>query len=166
MRVNVRYKVRWQTLTALLVALATPARADGIPPGGQEPTRPVSLSNVPGAPVVIDSAYIDIVSGSNGKHDDVNVSCVRYRNVAGETITAVRFERTYYNGSRARIGSDAVEDHTRRKPNRNAKPGTAPLAQSYWECTHTPNPYGAAFQSVNITPVFVTFASGKTWQLR
>jgi len=158
--------MRCRFLATLLVATATAAHADGIPPGGQEPTRPVTLLKVPGAPVVIDSAYIDIVGGASGGAANVNVSCVRYRNVAKEPIVAVRFERTYFDGSRIRIGSDSVEDHTRRKPNPNAKPGTIPLAQAYWECTHTPNPYGATFQSASITPVFVAFASGKTWKLR
>jgi hypothetical protein len=158
--------VRYQLFVAFLIATTAPAFADGTPTGGQEPTRSVSLMKAPGAPVVIDSAYLDVVRRSDGKHDEENVSCLRYRNVASEPIVTVRFERTYFSSTRSRIGSDVVEDRTKRKPNRNAKPGTVPLAQAYWECTHTPNHFGATFQSVSIVPASVTFASGKTWQLR
>ncbi|MBD5654728.1 MAG: hypothetical protein IAI50_06055 [Candidatus Eremiobacteraeota bacterium] len=158
--------MRFRFLVALLLASATQATADGIVPGGQEPTRAVSLTTVRGAPVAIDSAYVDIVAGARNKLDGVTVSCVRYRNVASEPIVAVRFERTYYNGSRNRVGSDFVEDRTRREPNRDARPGTVPLAKAYWNCTHTPNRYGATYRSVNIRPISATFASGKTWALR
>jgi hypothetical protein len=158
--------VRCTFLAALVTALATPASADGIPPGGQDPTRAVSLPQRPGAPVIIDSAYVDIVGGANGEHDDINVSCVRYRNVASEPLVEIRFQRTFFDGSRQRMGSDSVEAHTKRKPNPNALPGTGPLADAYWACSHTPNPYGAKMQTVSIEPVYVKFASGKTWQLR
>ena len=164
--VSARFANVKSLVPALLLACAAPALADGIPPGGQEPTRPVALPRVPGAPVVIDSAYVDVVSGATGHHDDVNVSCVRYRNVAAEPIVAVRSSARIFDGSRSRLGSDSVEDRTKRKPNKDARPGTVPLADAYWDCTHRRNPYGAAMQSVSIAPIFVQFASGKTWQLR
>ena len=51
-------------LTAMLLVTAmTPVLADGQPAGGQDPTRPVRLPQIQGAPVVIDTAYVDIVSG-------------------------------------------------------------------------------------------------------
>ena len=90
---------------------------------------------------------------------------MRYRNVASESIVSVRFGRTYVDASGRRLGSDSVEDHTTRKPNRNAMPGTVPVAAGYWDCTHTPNPYGSKLKTVSIQPVFVKFLSGKTWRL-
>jgi hypothetical protein len=153
-------------LAAALVAAPAAARADGIPPGGQDPTRAVALPKVPGAPVVIDTAYVDILSGANGEHDDVNSSCIRYRNVATDTIVEIRFQRTFFDEARARIGEDSVETHTTRKPNPHDLPGTGPLANAYWACTHGKNPYGPKMQTVTIQPVYVKFTSGKTWQLR
>jgi hypothetical protein len=150
-------------LVALFAAAAAPALADGIPPGGQEPTRAVALPQRPDAPVIIDSAYLDVLSGANGGHDDLNVSCVRYRNMASEPIVEVRFSRTFFDGSRSVLGSDSVEDHATRKPNPEAKPEAVPLASAYWDCTKTPNRYGARLQSVSIEPVYVRFASGRTW---
>jgi len=158
--------VRRQFVVALLIATTSAAFADGTPAGGKEPTRSVSLMKAPGAPVVIDSAYLDVVRRTDAKHDEENVSCLRYRNVSSEPIVTVRFERTYFSSSRSRVDSDVVEDRKPRKPNRNAKPGTVPLAQAYWECTHTPNQLGATFQSVSIVPESVTFASGRTWHVR
>lgn len=166
MREHIRRTARCALLAAFVVALAAPAAADGIPVGGQDPTRAVGLPKRPGTPVVIDTAYVNILSGANGAHDDVNVSCIRYRNVATEPIVMIRFERAYFDESRARIGSDSVDTHTKRKPNPNDLPGTGPLANAYWACTHTKNPYGAKVQTVTIEPVYVKFASGKTWQLR
>jgi len=145
------------------LALAAPASADGIPPGGQDPTRAVTLPHRPGTPVFIDSAYVDIVSGANGEHDDINVSCVRYRNVAAEPLVEVHFKRTFLDGSRAVLGSDSVEAHTKRNPNPKAVPGVGLLKDAYWACSHTPNPYGPTMQTVTIEPVYVKFASGKTW---
>ena len=154
---------RWAAL--LLLTVMTPVLADGQPPGGQDPTRPVRLPQIQGAPVVIDSAYIDIVSGGlNGEVDAENVGCVRYRNVGSEPIVQVLFERTYFDASGVRLGSDSVEDHATRKPNPNAKPGTGPVGDAYWDCTHTPNPYGPKLQSASIAPGFVKFWSGKTWR--
>lgn len=160
-----RFAFTTAVVTAALVVAALPAAADGIPPGGQDPTRAVALPKHPGTPVVIDTAYIDVVSGANGDRDDVNVSCIRYRNVATEPIVMIRFERTYFDGSRAKLGSDSVETHTTRKPNPKDLPGTGPLANAYWACTHTKNPYGATMQTATIEPVYVKFASGKDWQL-
>ena len=147
----------------LLLAGMTPVLADGT--DGPSPTRLVALPRIPGAPVVIDSAYVDILTGSNGELDAANVGCVRYRNVASESIVSVRFERTYFDKSDGRLGSDSVDDHAKRKPNRNALPGTVPVAAGYWDCTHTPNPYGSRLRTVSIQPVFVKFLSGKTWRL-
>jgi hypothetical protein len=155
--------LRWTLLAALVLALAAPASADGIPPGGQDPTRAVTLPHRPGVPVFIDSAYVDIVSGANGEHDDINVSCVRYRNVAAEPLVEVHFKRTFLDGSRAVLGSDSVEAHTKRNPNPKAVPGVGLLKDAYWACSHTPNPYGPTMQTVTIEPVYVKFASGKTW---
>jgi hypothetical protein len=155
--------LRWTLLAALVLALAAPASADGIPPGGQDPTRAVTLPHRPGVPVFIDSAYVDIVSGANGEHDDINVSCVRYRNVAAEPLVEVQFKRTFLDGSRAVLGSDSVEAHTKRNPNPKAVPGVGLLKDAYWACSHTPNPYGPTMQTVTIEPVYVKFASGKTW---
>ncbi len=154
-------------LTALLLTAAfmTPALADGIPPGGQDPTRAVALPQRPGAPVVIDAAYVDIVSGANGEHDDIDVSCVRYRNMASEPLVEVHFKRTFFDGSRAVMGTDSVEAHTKRMPNPKALPGVGLLKDAYWACSHTPNPYGPTMQTVSIEPVYVKFTSGKTWQL-
>jgi len=156
--------VRWPFLVALVLALAAPASADGIPPGGQDPTRAVSLPQRPGAPVIIDSAYVDIVSGANGEHDDINVSCVRYRNIASEPLVEIHFKRTFFDGSRAVVGTDSVEAHTKRMPNPKALPGVGLLKDAYWACSHTPNPYGPTMQTVSIEPVYVKFSSGKTWQ--
>jgi len=147
----------------LLLAGMTPVLADGS--SGRTVTRLVVLPKIPGAPVVIDSAYVDIMSGPNGELDAANVGCVRYRNLASESIVSVRFERTYLDASSGHLGSDSIEDHTKRKPNRNALPGTGPVAAGYWDCTHTANPYGAKVVSVSIQPVFVKFLSGKTWRL-
>ena len=153
-------------LTAMLLVTAmTPVLADGQPAGGQDPTRPVRLPQIQGAPVVIDTAYVDIVSGGlNGELYAENVGCVRYRNVGSEPIVQVLFERTYFDATGTRIGSDSVEDHVTRKPNPNAKPGVGLVADAYWDCTHTPNPYGVKLQSASIAPVFVKFWSGKTWR--
>jgi len=141
----------------------TPALADGSLGAGA--TRPVTLLQIPGAPVLIDTAYVDILNGPGGELDAANVGCVRYRNVASESIVSVRFERTYFDASGGKLGSDSVEDHKTRKPNRSAKPGVVPVAAGYWDCTHTANPYGSKVQSVSIRPAFVKFSSGKTWQL-
>jgi hypothetical protein len=155
--------VRWTFLAALVLALAAPASADGIPAGGQDPTRAVTLPHRPGVPVFIDSAYVDIVSGANGEHDDINVSCIRYRNVATEPLVEIHFKRTFLDGSRAVMGSDSVEAHTRRNPNAKAVPGVGLLKDAYWACSHTPNPYGPTMQTVTIEPVYAKCASGKTW---
>ena len=64
----------------LLLAGMTPVLADGS--SGRTVTRLVILPRIPGAPVVIDSAYVDIVNGPNGELDAANVGCVRYRNLA------------------------------------------------------------------------------------
>ena len=147
----------------LLLAGMTSVLADGS--SGRTVTRLVILPRTPGAPIVIDSAYVDILNGPNGELDATNAGCVRYRNVASESIVSVRFERTYLDASNGRLGSDSVEDHTKRKPNRNALPGTGPVADAYWDCTRTRNPYGSKVGSVSIQPVFVKFLSGKTWPL-
>lgn len=159
--------MRLPILAALLLttAMMTPALADGIPPGGQDPTRPVALPQRHGAPVIIDSAYVDIVSGANGAHDDIDVSCVRYRNMGSEPLVEVHFKRTFFDGTRAVMGSDTVEAHTKRAPNPKALPGVGLLKDAYWACSHTPNPYGPTMQTVSIEPVYVKFVSGKTWQL-
>ena len=159
--------MRYPLLAALLLtaAMMTPALADGIPPGGQDPPRAVALPQRAGAPVIIDSAYVDIVSGANGEHDDINVSCVRYRNVGSEPLVEIHFTRTFFDGARAVMGTDSVEAHTKRMPNSKALPGVGLLKDAYWACSHTPNPYGPTMQTVSIEPVYVKFVSGKTWQL-
>lgn len=152
-------------LAAILpLALMTPALADGVP-AGESAERGIILPKVPNAPVVIDTAYADVLSGPNGEHDAALYACVRYRNVGSEPIVSVRFSRTYLDTHLRRLGSDSVEDHTTRKPNPNAKPGVVPVAAGYWDCVHKPNPYGHEVRMLSIWPVFVKFSSGKTWRL-
>jgi hypothetical protein len=134
------------------------------PPGYDTGTRVVTVVSVPGAPVVIDTAYVNLRDGSDSRHDSVNASCVRYRNVATETIKRVRFERRYFDAARHELGSDAVEDATTRIPDPNAKPGVVPVGEAYWVCTQTAIAYGAKVSSVVLRPVYVKFASNAVWQ--
>ena len=90
---------------------------------------------------------------------------MRYRNLTAETIIMARFKRTYFGASRDVLGSDTLEDHAKRKPNKNDMPGKVPVAAGYWKCIQQENPYGAKVKSVLIVPTFVKFSSGKTWRL-
>jgi hypothetical protein len=153
------------SLAATLLLIATPALSDGVPhAGAEDPTRPIALPDIKGAPVYIDTAYIDVLAGPSGEADSQDTGCVRYRNVASETTTLVRFKRTFLDASHKPLGSDFTEDHKARKPNKGAMPGTVPVAAGYWVCTQKTNPYGAKVRAFVITPAFVKFSSGKTWQ--
>ena len=156
-----------QLAAMLLLAVMTPVLADGVPPpGAVDPTRPVSLPDVPKAPVYIDSAYVDILGGPTGEPNfEEDTGCFRFRNLASETIVLARFKRAFLDAKRHLLGSDSIEDHKARKPNRNAMPGTVPVAAGYWDCWDKPNRYGSKVASVSIYPTFVKFSSGKTWRL-
>jgi hypothetical protein len=153
-------------LAAILpLALMTPALADGVPKG-ESPERGIVLPKAPHAPVVIDSAYADVLNGPNGEHDAQTYACVRYRNVGSESIVVVRFRRTYLDTHLRPLGSDSIEDHKTRKPDPNNLPGEGPLASAYWDCVYRSNPYGHEVWMFIVRPVFVKFSSGKTWQSR
>jgi hypothetical protein len=98
------------------------------------------------------------MAGPNGENDGVSTGCIRYRNLAAETINSVQFRRTFVSGSRNVLGSDIVEDHVKRKPNKNDMPGKVPVAAGYWKCTEKANPYGPKVSTIIIV-------SGKTWRL-
>jgi hypothetical protein len=149
-----------------VTAMPSPAGADDhAPPAGFETgTRVVKLMTIPGAPVVIDTAYVNLRNGADGKPVSVNASCVRYRNVAHENIRSVRFERNYFDASGHEVGSDAVDDATERAPDPGAVPGTGPVGDAYWVCTQTSLAYGPKVASVTISPVRVQFASSSVWR--
>jgi len=150
---------------SLLAATGALASADGAAPSANDrsPTRMVMLPANPGAPVIIDYAYVDLRTDADGKRDSVNASCIRYRNVAREPLTSVRFARTYFDVHGRRLGGDAVTDSKTRAPNANATPGNAPLAAAYWDCSQSPLRFGANVESAAIAPVLVKFQSGKSW---
>ena len=124
----------------------------------------VKLPASPGAPVIIDYAYVNLQTGADGKRDSVNASCIRYRNLAPESLTSVRFNRMYFDARGRRLGGDVVTDSKPRAPNASAKPGNAPVGASYWDCSQRSLPYGANVEWAVIAPALVKFESGKTWR--
>jgi hypothetical protein len=153
------------TLTIALCAMTMAASAaDDTCVTDDEGTRAVEVVSIQGAPIVIDSVFVNLRDASNGTHDGTNASCVRYRNVAAENVELVRFERRYFSADGHQLGTDTIEDRAERAPDPNAKPGNVPVAAAYWLCTNTQLPYGAKVSTAMILPVLVKFASSKVWQ--
>ena len=153
-------------LVSVLATTGVLALADATAPSADErsATRMVRLPASAGAPVIIDYAYVNLRTGADGKRDSLNASCIRYRNVAREPLTSVRFARTYFDARGRRLGGDATTDATLRAPNAAAKPGSVPVAASYWNCSQSSLTFGAKVETAAIAPVIVKFRSGKTWR--
>jgi hypothetical protein len=134
------------------------------PPGYDEGTRSVAIVTFAGAPVVIDAASVNLHQDADGKPLAANSACVRYRNVARENITSIRFERRYMNAAGKELGSDTIQDNVVRAPDPDAKPGVVPVGDAYWLCTQTHVAYGAMVARVVLFPILVTFSSDSMWR--